>query len=145
MFSISRSWVGAIVALSMFSFVAAGCGGDDDGTADDAPDAMLPGADAAPADGGAPDAPPGDILERLNAIPGLHATEPPPPTSPAPPLPDGYRFFLVDFDQPVDHAHPEGQHFTQRFRLMHHDEHAPMIQHTGGYGVSSRPGISWKP
>jgi hypothetical protein len=139
MFSISRSWVGAIVALSMFSFVAAGCGGDDDGTADDAPDAMLPGADAAPADGGAPDAPRGDLLVRLNAIPGLHATEPPPPTSPAPPLPDGYRFFLVDFDQPVDHAHPEGQHFTQRFRLMHHDEHAPMIQHTGGYGVSSRP------
>src|SRR6266540_1748720 len=70
-------------------------------------------------DGGAADASnPDDILVRLNAIPGLVATEPPAPQPPDRPIPPGYRFFTIDFDQPVDHAHPQGPHFSERFRLL---------------------------
>lgn len=127
--------MGSVGLVALLATLGA-CGGDDDGAT--LPDgASVPAADAGPDAG--PDASPDDILVRLNAIPGLVAVEPPPPAPPRPPLPEGYRFFTIDFDQPVDHAHPEGQHFTQRFRLMHHDVHAPMVQHTGGYNVSSRP------
>jgi len=115
-----------LLAFLLAAFAPQLACGDDDGSAGPA--------DAAPAD-----ASPDDILTRLNAIPGLHAIEPPPPMPPARPIPPGYRFFFIDFDQPVDHAHPEGAHFTQRLRLLHRDEHAPMVQHTGGYYVSSRP------
>src|SRR5437870_3932408 len=90
--------LGAVLVLPL-----AGCGDDAAAAPDGAP----------PADAGAPDAPPGDILERLNAIPGMACAEPPAPVPPARPLPDGYRFFTCGFDQPADHAHPEGLHFSQ--------------------------------
>jgi hypothetical protein len=88
------------------------------------------------ADGGtgAP-AGPADLLERLNAIPGLHASE----DASAAMIPAGYRFFQLDYDQPIDHAHPEGQRFMQHMTLLSIDEDAPMVQYSGGYGQDRKP------
>ena len=94
--------------------LAAGCDGDD----------------AAQADAGH-----GDLLTRLSAIPGLSAVE----HADAPNLPDGHRFFALEYDQPVDHTHPEGQRFIQHMTLLVVDEHAPMVQYSGGYGLSPQP------
>ncbi|HLM74314.1 MAG TPA: S28 family serine protease, partial [Polyangiaceae bacterium] len=67
-----------------------------------------------------------DILEQLNAIPGVTATE---EISAI----DGYRYFMIDFEQPVDHADPDGQHFTQRLLLHHKDQAAPFVLASTGY------------
>ncbi|APR75811.1 putative secreted tripeptidyl aminopeptidase [Minicystis rosea] len=67
-----------------------------------------------------------DVLVQLNAIPGLSASE---SGSEVP----GYRYFEIDFDQPVDHEAPNGQRFTQRLRLHHRDEAAPLVLASTGY------------
>jgi hypothetical protein len=77
-----------------------------------------------------------DILARLNAIPGMTVTERADlvPTS----LP-GYRFFLLEYVQPVDHEAPSGPSFRQRLTLLHRDEAAPMVLYSSGYFVTPRP------
>jgi hypothetical protein len=67
-----------------------------------------------------------DIFEQINAIPGVTATE---ELSDI----DGYRYFMIDFEQPVDHADPSGQHFTQRIMLHHKDAGAPLVLASTGY------------
>lgn len=98
--------VGLIVALAGLS---SGCTGDD---------AKL-----------APDA----LLARLEAA-GFHDIEPGTP-NPKYPLPSGYRYWIMRFDQPIDHANPDAGTFTQRVSLLHVDERAPrpMVIHTNGY------------
>ncbi len=78
---------------------------------------------------------PVDLLERLRAIEGLTVTEKTSETTPA-----GYRFFHLDYEQPADHAQPQGQRFRQRLTLLHTSNEAPMVLHTGGYFVSLNPG-----
>jgi hypothetical protein len=77
------------------------------------------------------DAPPvintGDILEDLRALPGVASVEVD-QTNTA-----GYRFYILQFDQPVDHADPDGPHFLQKVSLMHFDVDAPMVAYTSGY------------
>ncbi|GLZ37276.1 S28 family serine protease [Actinokineospora sp. NBRC 105648] len=72
-----------------------------------------------------------DIAERLRAIPGLTVVS----ESATPPA--GYRFFLLTYKQPVDHRHPRGASFEQRFQLLHKDTARPMVLHTTGYNMST--------
>jgi hypothetical protein len=76
-----------------------------------------------------------DILERLRAIPGLTVRENPNGAR----VPTGYRFFLMEYDQPADHSRPECQRFQQRLTLLHTSDTAPMVLYTGGYYVSTGP------
>jgi len=73
---------------------------------------------------------PQDIFERLQAIPGLTVEE---GTSTL----EGYRYFVMEYDQPADHeASGSTPHFSQRVLLLHRDENAPMILGTSGYFVN---------
>jgi len=68
-----------------------------------------------------------DIAGQLKAVPGVLAV-----VEEASEIP-GHRYFLVDFDQPADHAHPERQRFTQRLTLHHRDTTAPFVLAATGY------------
>lgn len=68
-----------------------------------------------------------DILEELEAAPGVLSIQEEPSGI------AGYRLFYIDFDQPVDHADPAGQHFTQRLTLHHRDTTAPFVLAATGY------------
>ncbi|NBD07345.1 MULTISPECIES: S28 family serine protease [Corallococcus] len=70
-----------------------------------------------------------DILTQLQAIPGLAVLE---AASPAP----GVRFFLMSYDQPADHWHPNGARFLQRMTLLYRSAEAPMVLASTGYGIS---------
>jgi hypothetical protein len=77
-----------LASLALAAFALACACSDDDGAAT-SPDAAALGPDAAPADAAPPsDAPAGDLLELLNAIPGLHAVE-----DTTTMIADGYRLF----------------------------------------------------
>jgi hypothetical protein len=76
------------------------------------------------------DAPPAELeLEaRLRALPGVTVTEEEPANAPP-----GYRYFVLQFTQPVDHAVPDGPTFQQEVSLIHRDVTAPMVALTSGY------------
>ena len=93
---------------------AAGCGGDDDGGGDG---------------GEVPD----DILEFLESVPGLTATEEPLEAG------SDYRFFRLEYEQPADHGDPDGVRFRQRMTLLHADRDAPVVLHTSGYYAYDQP------
>jgi hypothetical protein len=74
-----------------------------------------------------------DLLDRLNALPGVSAQELPPQY--------GYpRAFQLDITQPLDHGNPLGQTFTQRAYLSHSDESMPLVFGTSGYGANEYTG-----
>ncbi|MEU3984133.1 S28 family serine protease [Streptomyces sp. NPDC026672] len=73
-----------------------------------------------------------DIKDRLLAIPGMSLIEEKPYT--------GYRFFVLNYTQPVDHRHPSKGTFQQRITVLHKDVSRPTVFYTGGYGVSTTPG-----
>ncbi|MEE1753717.1 S28 family serine protease [Streptomyces sp. SP18CS02] len=73
-----------------------------------------------------------DIKERILAIPGMSLIE----EKPYP----GYRFFVLEYTQPVDHGRPAGGTFQQRLTLLHKDTGRPTVFYTSGYEVSTRPG-----
>ncbi|WP_375757072.1 S28 family serine protease [Corallococcus exercitus] len=77
-----------------------------------------------------------DILVRLQAIPGLTVQENPSGAN----VPAGYRFFILRYNQPSDHAHPECQRFEQRVTLLHKADASPMVLSTSGYNVSTGTG-----
>ncbi len=97
-----------------------------------APDASSSATDAAV---DASEAPLGDILDELRAIPGMTVME-------RSTMHEGYRFFVMEYEQPVDHHDPGGATFKQRMTLLHRDYEAPTIAHNSGYYVSSRGGRS---
>ncbi|MDQ0991023.1 S28 family serine protease [Streptomyces sp. V3I7] len=72
-----------------------------------------------------------DIKERLLAIPGMSLVEEKPYT--------GYRFFVLNYTQPVDHRHPSAGTFQQRITVLHKDVSRPTVFYTGGYNVSTTP------
>ncbi len=75
----------------------------------------------------------GDLLQRLNGIPGVQATEIQPYY--------GYpRAFQLDITQPVDHRNPSGPSFTQRAYLSHVSDSLPVVFAPSGYGTSPRSG-----
>jgi len=75
----------------------------------------------------------GDILERLNALPGVAAAEIQPYY--------GYpRAFRLDILQPVDHNRPNGETFTQRAYLSHISDSVAMVFAPSGYGTTPESG-----
>ncbi|MGV9451236.1 S28 family serine protease [Streptomyces sp. NPDC003635] len=72
-----------------------------------------------------------DIKDRLLAIPGMSLIE----EKPYP----GYRFFVLNYTQPVDHRHPSKGTFQQRITMLHKDVSRPTVFYTGGYNVSTTP------
>ncbi|MFF8843048.1 S28 family serine protease [Streptomyces sp. NPDC015127] len=72
-----------------------------------------------------------DIKDRILAIPGMSLIE----EKPYP----GYRFFVLNYTQPVDHRHPDKGTFKQRITLLHKDTSRPTVFFTSGYNVSTTP------
>ena len=77
------------------------------------------------------DVEPGDILAALQAIPGVTVVR-----ENAPPRP-GVRHFVMTYDQPADHRHPEGTRFQQRLTLYFRSAELPMVLGSTGYGIST--------
>ncbi|MDI1448260.1 S28 family serine protease [Polyangium sp. 6x1] len=73
--------------------------------------------------------PPADILDRLTAIPGMVVTEQNADI-------EGYRSFVMEYEQPADHGAAGGPVFRQRMVLLHRDEAAPFVLGTSGYTVN---------
>jgi hypothetical protein len=73
-----------------------------------------------------------DIKDRLLSVPGMSLTE----EKPYP----GYRFFVLNYTQPVDHRDPAKGTFQQRITVLHKDVSRPTVFYTGGYNVSTNPG-----
>jgi hypothetical protein len=95
-----------------------------------------PGSPASAA-GAAPAAPaaPRSLEDRIAALPGVATVE-------EADAPEGYRFFQIEFVQPVDHSKPRGRTFRQRLTLLHRSVRRPMVMYTSGYYVSQSPGRS---
>ncbi|AXK33275.1 aminopeptidase [Streptomyces armeniacus] len=72
-----------------------------------------------------------DIKDRILAIPGMSLIE----EKPA----DGYRFFLLNYEQPVDHRKPKAGTFKQRLTILHKNEDRPTVFFTSGYNMSEEP------
>ncbi|MDC0747756.1 S28 family serine protease [Polyangium mundeleinium] len=70
-----------------------------------------------------------DIFDRLQAIPGMVVTE---ENSGV----EGYRYFVMEYEQPADHGAEGGPVFRQRLLLHHRDEAAPFVLGTSGYNVN---------
>ncbi|GAA4920595.1 aminopeptidase [Streptomonospora salina] len=70
----------------------------------------------------------GDITDRIEAVPGLRIID---ETDTAP----GFRYFVLGYEQPADHAAPGGDSFEQRLTLLHRGLDRPTVLHTSGYGV----------
>lgn len=75
-----------------------------------------------------------DIKDRLLAIPGMSLIEEKPYT--------GYRYFVLNYTQPIDHRHPSKGTFKQRLTVLHKDTARPTAFFTSGYGVSTTPSRS---
>ncbi|MFI1400690.1 S28 family serine protease [Streptomyces sp. NPDC020681] len=72
-----------------------------------------------------------DIKDRILAIPGMSLIE----EKPYP----GYRYFVLNYTQPVDHRQPGKGSFKQRITLLHKDTNRPTVFFTSGYNVSTTP------
>lgn len=70
---------------------------------------------------------PEQLLEELRDLPGVHdVTE-------MPTLTPGYHYYVLRFEQKVDHDDPQSPTFLQKVSLLHHDETYPMVVYTSGY------------
>ncbi|MFF1559390.1 S28 family serine protease [Streptomyces sp. NPDC058279] len=72
-----------------------------------------------------------DIKDQILGIPGMSLIE----EKPYP----GYRFFVLDYEQPVDHRQPSKGTFKQRLTLLHKDTSRPTVFYTSGYNVNTSP------
>ncbi|MFE5483625.1 aminopeptidase [Streptomyces sp. NPDC056527] len=72
-----------------------------------------------------------DIKDRILAIPGMSLIEEKPYA--------GYRYFVLEYTQPIDHHRPWKGTFKQRLSLLHKDTDRPTVFHTSGYGLSTTP------
>ncbi|OLZ69785.1 aminopeptidase [Streptomyces sp. IMTB 2501] len=77
---------------------------------------------------------PTDIKDQLLAIPGMSLIQ----EKPYP----GYRYFVLNYTQPVDHHHPDRGTFQQRITVLHKDVSRPTVFYTSGYNVSTNPSRS---
>lgn len=102
----------------------------EEGGSGGAPASTAEGASTATSGGGGEGgAAPEDILVALKAISGLTVDEQPSQF-------EGYRRFILAFDQPADHNDPGGQRFQQRMVLQHRSTDAPFILASTGYNIS---------
>ncbi|WP_415950481.1 aminopeptidase [Streptomyces sp. KLOTTS4A1] len=74
---------------------------------------------------------PTDILDRLLSIKGMSLIEEKPY--------EGYRYFVLNYTQPVDHRDSSAGSFQQRITLLHKGTDRPTVFYTSGYGVSTSP------
>ncbi|MCB5179824.1 S28 family serine protease [Streptomyces antimicrobicus] len=72
-----------------------------------------------------------DIKDQILAVPGMSLIE----EKPYP----GYRFFVLNYEQPVDHRQPWKGTFKQRLTLLHKDTSRPTVFFTSGYNVNPNP------
>ena len=72
---------------------------------------------------------PAVLLAQIQALPGVVTASQGPS-----PIPDTL-FYRITFRQPLDHADPGGETFTQRVTLLHRDASAPMVLVTDGYAT----------
>ncbi|MFE2362736.1 aminopeptidase [Streptomyces virginiae] len=72
-----------------------------------------------------------DIKDQILGIPGMSLIE----EKPYP----GYRFFVLNYEQPVDHRRPWKGTFKQRLTLLHKDVSRPSVFFTSGYNVNTSP------
>lgn len=72
-----------------------------------------------------------DIKDQILSIPGMTLIE----EKPYP----GYRFFVLNYEQPVDHRAPWKGTFKQRLTLLHKDVSRPTVFFTSGYNVNTAP------
>ncbi|MFH8792467.1 aminopeptidase [Streptomyces sp. NPDC017941] len=100
-------------------------------TATASPDAER-GATSADGDAAAKEAAAKDIKDRLLAVKGMSLIEEKPY--------DGYRFFVLNYTQPVDHRRPSKGTFQQRITVLHKDTARPTVFSTSGYGLNTNPG-----
>ncbi|MFD0368196.1 aminopeptidase [Streptomyces sp. NPDC059071] len=75
-----------------------------------------------------------DIKDRILAIPGMSLIEEKPYA--------GYRYFVLNYEQPVDHRRPWAGTFQQRISVLHKDTDRPTVFRTSGYSLSTTPGRS---
>ena len=75
-----------------------------------------------------------DIKDRILAIPGMSLIQEKPY--------EGYRYFVLNYTQPVDHRNPSKGTFQQRLTLLHKDTSRPTVFYTSGYNVSTNPSRS---
>lgn len=123
--NVSRRALQFLALLMASAFLVTGCG--DDEPASSAATAGAQGGGGAGVGGaGGQGGVAVDIKEQLAGIEGAMVVE---QTSEI----DGYRFFLIEFDQPVDHENPAGQRFKQRIALHHRDAAAPTVLASTGY------------
>lgn len=73
--------------------------------------------------------PPRDIAEALAAIDGMTVEE-------VESSVEGYRAFVLEFEQPADHDGADGAAFDQRMTLLHRDAGAPLVMQLSGYYVN---------
>ncbi|MEU3303950.1 aminopeptidase [Streptomyces sp. NPDC006678] len=85
----------------------------------------------APGDTTAQDGTSEDIKDRILAIPGMSLVE----EKPYP----GYRYFVLEYTQPVDHRRPSKGTFQQRITVLHKDTARPTVFYTSGYHVGTTP------
>jgi hypothetical protein len=90
---------------------------------------LLLGPSNLPVSGGVP----AGLLERIQSLPGVVSA-----VEGSSNLP-GTRFFLIQFEQPVNHQNPGGPRFKQRMTLLHRSETAPMALTLSGYEISTAP------
>lgn len=70
---------------------------------------------------------PEEVLDGLRGLPGVHdVTE-------MDTLSAGYHYYVLHFEQKVDHNDPESPSFLQKVSLLHRDESYPMVVYTSGY------------
>ncbi|MFE3072365.1 S28 family serine protease [Streptomyces sp. NPDC059247] len=72
-----------------------------------------------------------DIKDRILAIPGMSLIEEKPVA--------GYRFFVLNYKQPIDHRRPWAGTFDQRISVLHKDTARPTVFRTSGYSLSTAP------
>ncbi|MEU7066296.1 S28 family serine protease [Streptomyces sp. NPDC051578] len=72
-----------------------------------------------------------DIKDQILGIPGMSLIE----EKPYP----GYRFFVLAYEQPIDHRRPSKGTFKQRLTLLHKDTSRPTVFYTSGYNVTTSP------
>jgi hypothetical protein len=71
---------------------------------------------------------PDEMLFALRKLPNVADVTAVPTQSP------GYTYFVIHFEQKVDHNDPASPTFLQKVSLLHHDElNYPMVVHTSGY------------
>ncbi|MGW2407634.1 S28 family serine protease [Streptomyces sp. NPDC001739] len=75
-----------------------------------------------------------DIKDRILAIPGMSLVEEKPV--------DGYRYFVLNYTQPIDHEHPSKGTFQQRLTVLHKSVDRPTVFFTSGYNVNTTPSRS---